>query len=451
MRPKPTIDPVTRVLLCLAAACAAALCPSWAVAAEPSDGGFALALAQGPGYAALAAFASGLLVSFTPCVYPMVAVTVSVFGARQVSSRLQGLVLSAAFVAGIEVVFVTLGVAAGLTGGVFGSVLSSTWVIVGLSALFLALAASMFGLFELDLPAGAKDWLARRGGSGLWGAFVLGMICGPIAAPCTGPFLTGILAWITRTQSAELGAALMGAFAFGLGFPFFLVGAFALQLPKSGRWMLHVKSLLGLILVVVALYFLSTAFPALAEPARPSPGFLAASALVVVVGLLFGAVHRSFEGTTPGVKLSKALGVLLVSAGAFAFLSGAIKPERTLAWEKSMPAPGAKLLTDQARAKALSESRPLLVDFTAAWCASCKELDKLTLSDERVQREAGRFVALKVDATDDEDPLVEATLKAHGVSGLPVVILFDSRGREAKRFNDFVEPVPFLDALERVN
>ncbi|MEO8183422.1 MAG: cytochrome c biogenesis protein CcdA [Deltaproteobacteria bacterium] len=433
---------------------AALLCAvtlSASAAAAPSDGGFAQALSEGPLYATLAAFASGLLVSFTPCVYPMVAVTVSVFGARSVKSRFEGFLLSAAFVAGIVLMFVPLGVVAGLTGGVFGSLLSSPWVIVSLSALFLVLAASMFGAFELDLPSGLKNRLASSGGSGFWGALVLGMICGPIAAPCTGPFLTGILAWIAKTQSAAFGAGLMAAFAIGLGVPFFLVGTFALQLPKSGRWMMHVKSVLGLVLVVVALYFLSSAFPALAAPARSGLAFAAGCAVVIALGLALGAVHRPFDGASAGVRLSKAAGVLLTAGGAFLLLMGAIKPERTLAWEAPLADGPLGPLTAQARQRALAESRPLLVDFTASWCVACKEMERETFNDERVQREAGRFLAVRVDVTDDEDPRVKATTKEHAVIGLPTVILFRSDGAEAQRFNYKVEAEEFLTSLERIN
>lgn len=428
--------------------CAATLSAS--AGAAPSDGGFAQALSEGPLYATLAAFASGLLVSFTPCVYPMVAVTVSVFGARSVKSRLEGFLLSAAFVLGIVLMFVPLGVVAGLTGGVFGTLLSSPWVIVSLSALFLVLAASMFGAFELDLPSGLKNRLASSGGSGFWGALVLGMICGPIAAPCTGPFLTGILAWITKTQSAAFGAGLMAAFALGLGVPFFLVGTFALQLPKSGRWMMHVKSLLGLVLVVVALYFLSSAFPALASPARPGLAFSAICAGVIVLGLALGAIHKPFEGSSAGVRISKAAGVILAAGGAFLLLMGAIKPERTLAWEAPTAGDPQAPLTAPARQRALAESRPLLVDFTASWCVACKEMERETFNDERVQREAGRFLAVRVDVTDDEDPRVKATTKEHGVVGLPTVILFRSDGAEAQRFNYKVEAEEFLTSLERI-
>ena len=444
----PRVRPSPAALAVVALLCAASL--SAPAAAAPSDGGFAQALSEGPLYATLAAFVSGLLVSFTPCVYPMVAVTVSVFGARSVQSRFEGFLLSAAFVAGIVLMFVPLGVVAGLTGGVFGALLSSPWVIVSLSALFLLMAASMFGAFELDLPSGLKNRLASSGGSGFWGALVLGMICGPIAAPCTGPFLTGILAWITKTQSAALGAGLMAAFAIGLGVPFFLVGTFALQLPKSGRWMMHVKSALGLVLVVVALYFLSSAFPVLARPALPGLGFRIGCALVVLLGLALGAVHRSFEGSSPGVRLSKAAGVVLSAGGAFLFLAGSMKPEGTLAWE-SPPEGKAGSLTEQARQRARQDARPLIVDFTAAWCVACKEMEKHTFTDQRVQREAGRFLAVRVDVTDDEDPRVKATTKEHSIRGLPTVILFRSDGAEALRFTQQVEAEEFLTGLERVN
>jgi thiol:disulfide interchange protein DsbD len=427
--------------------------PAVAADAVPaSDGGFAAAISHGPLYAALAAFASGFLVSLTPCVYPMIAVTVSVFGARSVERRSQGMLLSAAFVLGIVAMFVPLGVLAGLTGGVFGAVLSSPWVIVGLSSLFVLMALSMFGAFELDLPSALKNRLASAGGSGVAGAFVLGLVCGPIAAPCTGPFLTGILAWIAKTQSAGFGAGLMAAFALGLGVPFFVVGAFALQLPKSGGWMTYVKSLLGVVLLVVALYFLSTAFPVLTRLAKPTAAVLIGSAVVALAGILLGAIHKSFEGTSAGEKVRKAAGILLTTLGAFMLLSGASKPARTLAWEAPpVAAPGVTTLTELAHNKARVEGRPLLVDFTAAWCVACKEIDKLTFSDERVQREAGRFVAVKVDATDADDPLVVATMDRLQVRGLPTLILFDSSGKEVERFTEFVKADRFYESLTRVD
>jgi thioredoxin:protein disulfide reductase len=422
------------------AALAVLLVSAEAVAAPANQ--FADALAKGPVYAGLAAFASGLLVSLTPCVYPMVAVTVSVFGARQTANRVEGAMLSAAFVGGIIAMFVPLGVAAGLTGSIAGAVLQSPWVVGGISAVFLVMAAAMFGAFELDIPSSLKNRLAQIGGTGYFGAFLLGLACGPIAAPCTGPFLTGILAWIAKTQNAFLGAAAMAAFALGLGVPFFVVGAFAVQLPKSGRWMMHVKSVLGLILVIVALYFLNNAFGLFAKIAQPSPVFLGVTGGIAFAGLALGAIHKSFEGST-GDKVQKGVGVALSSIAGALFIVGITMPSRTLVWEH-MPA---KIAREQAK----TAERPLIIDFGAAWCGACKELDKLTFSEDQVRREAGRFLAVKVDATNDDDPVVESALSDFNVKGLPTVVIYDSHGAEAARYTDFVEASAFLNTLKKVD
>jgi thiol:disulfide interchange protein DsbD len=350
--------------------------------------------------------------------------------------------LSAAFVAGIVAMFVPLGVAAGLTGSLAGAALQSPIVVTLISGIFLVMAAAMFGAFELDIPSSLKNRLALIGGSGYAGAFFLGLACGPIAAPCTGPFLTGILAWIAKTQSAGLGAAAMAAFATGLGVPFFLVGTFAVQLPKSGRWMMHVKSVLGLILVVLALYFLNNAFGFLSKVAIPSTRFLAVSGAVALFGLALGAVHKTFDGSLPD-RIRKGTGVFLTSAAGALFVVAATTPASTLTWVHIPP--------QDAKAKAVAGAKPLIIDFGAAWCGACKELDKITFAAGSVQREAGRFLAVKVDATDDEDPGVEAAMSEFGVKGLPTVVVYDSRGKEALRYTDFVDPEHFLAAIQKVD
>ena len=270
----------------------------------------------------------------------------------------------------------------------------------------------------------------------------MGLVSGLVAAPCTGPVLVGILTWIANTQNAALGAAAMACFALGLGTPFFLVGALAIQLPKSGPWMVHVKSLLGLVLVVVALYFLTTAFPRLAAVASPSPVFITAAAATLAAGLLLGAIHRSFDEPGWRVKLNKSVGILLSSVAAVLLVVAASKPASSLAWEP--------LSVAEALAKAREHKRPLLIDFTASWCVACKELDKLTFSAPRVQEEGGRFIAIKVDATDNEDPAVESVMEELKVVGLPTVLLFDSSGKEAVRCTDFVPAEPFRKVLKQV-
>lgn len=411
-----------------------------ASASEASS--FAEAVSKGPLYAAGVALLGGLLVSLTPCVYPMIAITVSVFGARQTKSHWHGLGLSGAFVLGIVAMFTPLGVVAGLTGSLFGAALQSPWVLSTIAVLFLAMSASMLGAFELALPSSLTNRLAEVGGVGPKGAFGLGLVCGLIAAPCTGPVLTGILTWIANTQSAGAGAFAMAAFSLGLGFPFLLVGTFAVQLPKSGLWMVHVKSVLAIVLAVVALYYLGTAFPALGSWVKPSPVVFGVAGVAAVFGLAIGAVHRSFDSPEMKDKVLKGIGTAATTLSLYVLVVALIAPERELDWQK-IPVTSAVLTAQK-------HEQPLLVDFTATWCGACKELDKITFADPAVSKEAGRFLAVKVDATDDEDPVVVQTMQNLKVVGLPTVLLFDSSGREVRRFTDFVDAKSFLAALRSV-
>ena len=235
----------------------------------------------------------------------------------------------------------------------------------------------------------------------------------------------------------------MAAFAFGLGAPFFVVGTFAVQLPKSGHWMVHVKSVLGIVLVIVAFYFLGNAFPALGAWVKPSPVGYAVAGGLLLLGLLLGAVHRDFAELGTGVKIAKGSGIALVSVAGFALVTAISRPSASFTWQHGD--------IDTARAQALREKRPMLVDFTASWCGACKQLDRVTFSAPEVRPEMARFVAVKVDATNDDDPRVGATLARFGVVGLPTVVLFDSSGREALRYTDFVEPKVFLEAVQRID
>jgi thiol:disulfide interchange protein DsbD len=158
---------------------------------------------------------------------------------------------------------------------------------------------------------------------------------------------------------------------------------------------------------------------------------------------LLGAVHREFSEPGVGVKLAKGTGIALASLGSLFFILGVIKPREALSWERHD--------IEGALARAAADKRPLVVDFTAAWCGACKELDKKTFSEPRVGQELGRFVAVKVDATNNDDPKVEAMLARFKVVGLPTVVMFDSRGKEAARFNDFVPPEEFLKSAQAVN
>ena len=402
---------------------------------------FQQGLARGPLYAALTAFLGGLLVCLTPCVYPMVAITVSVFGARGDTSRSRAMWLSTAFVFGIAAMFTPLGLVAGLTGSLFGSALSNPWVTTCIALVFLGLAASMFGAFEFMLPSGVTNRLARVGGGGYGGAFLIGLVSGLVAAPCTGPVLTGILLWIGKTRSAGLGSLVLFAFSLGLGIPFWLVGTFAVKLPRAGRWMLWTKSFFGIVLSVLALYFLQNVLRPLASFAHLGDSRPLWAAALLVGGLLLGAIHLSFDSGRM-LALRKGAGILGAISGSLLLIAWLEAPEGQLQWEHSEAV---------AAQRASKEEKPLLLDFTAEWCGACKELARHTFADPTVLREASRFVALRVDATSDDDPAVDQLKDKYGVVGLPTVIVLGANGQERARITEFVPPEQFLTTLRSIN
>jgi thioredoxin:protein disulfide reductase len=418
------------------------LLPALALAADEPDL-FTRWVQKGPAFGGLAAFIGGLGVSLTPCVYPMIAITVSVFGAREAKSRTQAMLLSTAFVGGIICLFTPMLVGAALTGGLFGAFLANKWVVLGLVVVFVAMAASMFGAFDLTLPEGMMQRLATVGGIGYGGAFLLGLVSGLVAAPCTGPVLTGILLWIGQSRNVWLGTIVGASFSIGLGVPFWLVGTFAISLPKGGKWMLGVKSFFGIVMLVVALYFLKNAFPALRNVARPDMQFMLIALGVAVAGVALGAIHLAWDDGGLATKVRKSVGIALAVGGAALFWTSCDMPKGSLTWEHSEA---------EASARAKAEKRPMLIDFTAEWCGACKEIAKETFSDPRVVEKAvsAKFVAIKVDATNDEDPQVDAVKGKYKVVGLPTVVIYDSSGNERKRFNEFVGPEPFLAAIKDI-
>lgn len=405
---------------------------------------FRAALASGSWIAMLGiAFVAGLATSLTPCVYPMIVITVGVFGARQTTSRLEAAKLSTAFVLGIAALFTPLGVAAGLSGGVFGSQLSSPVVLVGLALVFLALAASMFGAFELDLPSGLKNRLAGVGGAGLRGAFLLGLVSALIAAPCTGPVVGVLLTWVGSSGNVALGALSFFVYALGLGLLFWLVGTFSMSLPKSGAWLDAVKSVFGVVMIAAAIYFVRDLIPGLMDLARHSPRFLLGALALLVAGAALGAIHTSFHDPGVLVRARKGVGIALCVAGLLGLIGylQALPPGAQIAW-----------LDDYAQARALAraEGKPLLADFTASWCGACGELDRHTFSDPRVVREGGRFVPVRIDLSPGQDtPERQAVLQAYAQRGLPFVVLHQSDGHESARVTGFMTADEFLALMRR--
>src|SRR5262249_38260056 len=264
-------------------------------------------------------FLAGFLTALTPCVYPLIPITVGIFGASKGVKRSRAVFLTSSYVVGMGVVFAILGVVAARTGAAFGQLLGHPAVAVGLAIFLLVLAASMFGAFEIALPQGLAQRLNAVGGVGPLGALLMGSVAGFLAAPCTGPVLTGLLTFVATTRNTALGAALLFVYALGIGVPFFLLGVFAIRMPKSGAWMDWVKSVLGILLVALAASYIRDAFPALRTAAASivqSLGVHAAvwvSAGLVGLGIVLGAVHLRF-GASGGQAVLQGVGIALVAA-----------------------------------------------------------------------------------------------------------------------------------------
>ncbi len=435
----------SRILFATAAFAAVAFVPdllSLAPAGLSSDHGLAALLAQGSVLAFAVAFAGGVATSLTPCVYPLIPITVSIFGARKAGSRREAMALSGLYVLGIAAMYSALGVGAALTGRAFGAVMQNPWVIGGVALVLAAMAASMFGAFELRLPSSWQARLNTVGGAGRAGAFAMGLVSGVVAAPCTGPVLAAALTFVAAKGSVAFGFGIMFTYALGMGLLFFLIGAFSVALPKSGPWMDVVKSVFGVALLAAAGVFLKDAFPALRPIFSAARGAALAAGVAAGAGVLLGALHGSFSA--PGwARAAKAVGVALLVGGiVYAAGSSAARERRRasegFAWLANEPA---------ALALAKREGRPVILDFWADWCTACKELDRTAWADPGVRVEASRFVPVKVDT--DRYPEVA---EKYGIVGMPTVVFIDGRGREVpERVTGAVEGPEMVRALRDVD
>jgi thiol:disulfide interchange protein DsbD len=429
------------------------LLPTLAFAGEGSEsGGFQDIYAKhGAIVAVLASFGFGFVASLTPCVYPMVPITVSIFGATEAKSRLRGAALSATFVLGIAALFTPMGIVSALSGKLMGSALSNAFVVSGLAILFTALAASMFGAFELALPSGLNNKLSSVGGVGYKGAFVMGLVMGLIAAPCTGPFLTGMITVIATSRNVFLGSASLFSFALGLGVLFFIAGAFAVNLPKGGAWMMGIKWVSGVGLAYMAFAYLRDRFePVHKLISHPGYTFGAVAGGIFLVGIALGLVHMAAERRkSPIAHLSKPMklaSIVPAVVGCALFVSWVPQPH-----DVDPNAPEIAWMSEaKGIEKARSENKPMLIDFGATWCTACKELEHETFPHAGVRSEAKRFVTIRVDATDDEAPDTKRLQEKYKVVGLPTVIMLDSSGNEVSRFVEFVKPDKFVAAMKKV-
>jgi len=396
--------------------------------------------------ALLLAFLFGILSSLTPCVFPVIPITVAYIGSRsEGKGKAAGFFLSLAFVLGMAIVYAVLGAVSAKAGAALGSLAANPWVGIPIALLFFLLSLSMFGLFELRTPSFIANRLekgkAKSQGKGFFGAFVIGAISGLVVSPCIGPLVLAILIVVAGTGSVVLGFSYLFAFALGLGVLFIVVGTFAgflSSLPKAGPWMDGIKIAFGVLILGAAFYF--------AGLYLSKANFIAASlfALMAVIAFLVFGGKRHFLPIRFRIIGSVLSGMALIAAtsllpnSVFDLKGNSAGNLHAEAWVDGLEA---------GLAKGKAENKPILLDFRADWCVACVELEQKTWPDEQVAARLSALVPVRVDQTKNT-PENRARQDRYGVMGLPTVILLDPDGSERSRFVGFKPPEKFLSWLD---
>ena len=385
-------------------------------------------------------FGFGLLLSFTPCVLPMVPILSGVIvGAGAHFTKMRGFLLALAYVLGMAVTYAIAGVAAGLSGAMLSAALQNPWVVGSFAAVFVALALAMFGFYELQLPVALQSRIAdasnRIHGGHAAGVFAMGVLSALIIGPCVAAPLAGALLYISQSRDVVLGGTALFAMALGMGAPLLVVGASAgALLPKAGPWMDTVKRFVGVLLLGVAIYLVSPLVPVAAQ-------MLAWATLLVVTAIYLHAIDPLPANAQGFQRLSKGIGVIALVAG-IAFLIGALSGSRDVLQPLSglrlgggesaaAPVPFQRVanLSELDMRIEIARGRPALLDFYADWCVSCKEMERYTFSDARVQARLREMVLLQADVTTNDAEGI-ALLKRFRLFGPPGIIFFDRNGRE---------------------
>jgi len=409
-------------------------------------------------------FGFGLLLSLTPCCFPMVPILSGIIvGQGKDLTKMRGFVLSGAYVVGMAVTYAAAGVAAGLSGSMLSAALQNPWVLGSFAMVFVILSFSMFGFYELQLPnflqSKFSDASNKMKGGNLTGVFVMGVLSAVIIGPCVAAPLAGALLYIGQTHDVWLGGSALFAMALGMGVPLLLVGLSAgALLPKAGNWMGAVKSFFGVLLLAVAIWLISPVIPALVH-------MLLWSALLIVSAIYLHAIDPLPHTASGFARFWKGVGVIGLLFG-IALLIGALSGSRDILQPLSGLRNGTAVAGEVAadagqpkfeRIKSLAEldarikqagGKPVMLDFYADWCVSCKEMERFTFKDARVAAKLNEMVLLQANvvANNDDD---KALLKKFGLFGPPGIVFFDRNGAEIKaaRVVGYQAPERFLQSL----
>jgi len=390
-------------------------------------------------FAYIAMYILGLGLTLTPCVYPIIPITIGYFGSQSQGNWGRQFLVAAIYGMGIAISYATVGTMAALSGSLMGAALQSVWVLMGLAVLCVAMGLNSFGLYELRMPAWLMNLAGGGARKGYLGAAVMGLTMGVASAPCLAAFIISLLAFIGQKGDPALGFSMFLVLGLGLATPFVFLGAFSgmvSRIPKSGAWMVYAKKLMGSLLFAAALYFLNTIIP-----------FRYFSPLVLIslvaAGLYFGFFENSPAKSLvfKGIRLAVAA-LFLGAAFWWGMPEGDMSSGPKIDWR-----PYSRQLMEER-----GSGIPIVIDFYADWCIPCKELDKISFSDQRVIDISRNFLMLKSDLTRENSPEVKALISQFGIRGVPTIVFIGADGveREDLRIVQFEDADEVLSRLKRV-
>jgi len=404
-------------------------------------------------------FFGGLALNLTPCVYPMIPITISYFGGQSQGKKGSLFLHSSIYVVGMATTYSILGSIAALTGSLFGSALQNSWVLIGIAAIMVLLSLSMFDVYELQMP-GFLNRLAGSSHKGLFGTFFMGLTVGIVAAPCIGPFVLGLLTYVGNKGNALLGFTLFFILALGLGVPFLFLGVFSgslSRMPRSGGWMIWVRTIFGFVLLGMAIYFLRPLFPS-------DLFYYLIFALTMLLGGIYMAWIEPTEAKTKSfLYVRNAVGLVFFAIALYLGVTGVQAHVNEVVVDKLQAMAGTEggsamagairwqPYTEARVAAAMKEGKPVLIDFFADWCLPCKELDHQTFSTEEVIAASRDFVMLKVDLTTADDPQANALQQKYDLKGVPTLVFLRPDGTEISdlRVTGFEPKEVFLPKMQR--
>lgn len=404
----------------------------------------------------------GVLVSVTPCVYPMIPITLSIIGARSATSTpLVGFLRSLVFVLGIAVIYTVLGLIVAMSGGTVGFLLQSKVFLFVMAVFFIIMGLGMLGLFNLQLPPAVAAKLQGSGNrGGFFGAFLLGVTTGVVASPCGSPVLASVLTLAGASGRPVIGAFMLFTYALGIGLLFLVLGTFPSflnKMPKSGGWMEDVKKFLGIVLIIASFYYLMLALPDMLVW-----GMLIATCIMFAT--IIGIKSRQHDGSRGQLWAWRLAGLSLLGVAAYAAfvpvpqLMAAEKTARTAGTASSQistdaSTPPEEWLSNEAAALDLARKSgwPVVVDLGAEWCAACKELEHITFPDPAVKEALKGFVKVRIDCTEDT-PASQAAQKKYNSMSLPTVAFIDAKGNHLPELTlyEFEKPAAFVQRVQKV-